>query len=82
MENNVKKKIQGVVVSDKGDKTVVISAERIKPHKRYRKMVSSSKKYMANDPENKCKIGDAVVIEESAPMSKHKKWRVMEIISK
>lgn len=82
MENNKKKRITGIVVSDKLDKTVIVSAKIIKPHKKYHKVVSSDKKYMAHDRENEHKIGDVVAIEESIPISKRKKWKVVEIISK
>jgi len=80
MESSVKRKIQGVVVSDKNDKTVVISAQIIKPHKKYRKRISLNKKFMADDPENKYKVGDTVIIEETVPVSRRKKWRVANLI--
>ncbi|TRZ77792.1 30S ribosomal protein S17 [bacterium] len=77
MENKSnKRKFKGVVVSNKTDKTVVVETKRLKTHKKYGKKISISKKFMAHDEENKCVIGDTVVIEETKPMSKMKKWRV------
>lgn len=75
------RKIEGVVVSDKADKTVVVSVKRIKMHKKYRKQYVEHKKFMVHDPKNECKIGDKVRIVESAPISKRKKWQVINILS-
>ncbi len=69
-----KRILKGVVVSDKMDKTIVISVERLKQHPRYKKRYKVHKKYKAHDPENKYKIGDKVAIQECKPMSKDKKW--------
>ena len=71
----------GVVVSDKMDKTVVVVVERITRHRLYGRTMKRSKKYHAHDEENRCKIGDRVVIAESRPLSKTKRWRVREIVS-
>lgn len=77
-ENKINKRIlKGVVVSDKMDKTVVISVEDIKQHPAYKKRYRTSKKYKAHDPENKYKTGDKVTIQESKPISKEKKWVVL-----
>lgn len=74
-----KRTLEGVVVSNKGEKTVVVQVERKFLHPRYRKTVRSHKKYMAHDAENTCNIGDTVRIIESAPISRNKRW-VMEAV--
>ncbi|NWF77133.1 MAG: 30S ribosomal protein S17 [Chloroflexi bacterium] len=73
---------EGVVVSDKMDKTVVVAVETSKVHPLYKKAISVTKKYKAHDENNACKIGDKVKIVETRPLSKEKRWRVMEIVSK
>ena len=72
----------GVVVSDKMQKTVVVSVERRVPHPVYGKMVTRSKKYKAHDEENSAKVGDRVRIMETRPLSKDKRWRVVEIVER
>ncbi len=72
-----KRILQGVVVSDKQDKTVVVSVERQVMHPVYKKFVKRSKKYAAHDENNQFKIGDIVKIEESRPYSKTKTWTVI-----
>ena len=72
-----KRILQGVVVSDKGDKTVVVSVERQVMHPLYKKFIKRSKKYAAHDENNEFKIGDKVSIEESRPISKTKSWVVL-----
>ncbi len=72
----------GVVVSDKMDKTVVVRVTREFRHPVYGKRVKLSKKYMAHDENNKCQVGDVVRIMETRPLSRHKRWRVVEIIEK
>ena len=79
---NERKVREGVVVSDKMDKTVVVLEEKIDFHPLYKKRVKKSKKYKAHDEENACKIGDKVKIMETRPLSKDKNWRVVEIIQK
>ncbi|MGN7611624.1 30S ribosomal protein S17 [Magnetococcales bacterium HHB-1] len=69
--------LQGVVVSDKMDKTVVVKVERRVRHPLYGKIIRRSKKYKAHDEENAFKIGDFVQMEESRPISRHKRWRVI-----
>jgi small subunit ribosomal protein S17 len=77
-DNKTNKRIlKGVVVSDKMDKTVVVSVGDIKQHSIYKKRYRTSKKYKAHDPENKYKTGDKVAIQESKPISKEKKWIVL-----
>lgn len=73
-----KRVLQGVVVSNKADKTVTVRVERRYSHPLYKKIVRSYKKYSAHDEANKCQIGDVVKIEESRPISKTKSWVVLE----
>jgi len=73
---------EGLVVSDKMDKTVVVAVETRKVHPLYKKAVRATKKYKAHDENNACKIGDKVKIVETRPLSREKRWRVIEIMSK
>ena len=77
-----KRTLEGVVVSNKGDKTVVVEVERRFLHARYRKTVSSNKKYMAHDAENTCNIGDIVRISECRPLSRRKTWMMDAVITR
>lgn len=77
-----KRILQGVVVSDANDKTVVVRVERRFTHPLVKKVVRRSKKYHAHDEQNTCKSGDVVRIEECRPMSKLKTWRVLENVTK
>lgn len=72
----------GVVVSDKMNKTIVVSVQDYKPHPIYKKFIVSTKKYKAHDENNECKTGDKVKIVEWRPLSKEKKWNVSEIIER
>jgi small subunit ribosomal protein S17 len=72
----------GVVVSDKGDKTVVVKVERRFAHPLYGKQVTRSKKYHAHDEQNDYHVGDTVRITETRPLSKLKRWRVSELIER
>ena len=72
-----KRLLQGIVVSDKADKTVVVDVERRFTHPILKKTVRRTKKYQAHDPENRFKVGDRVTIEESRPISKTKRWVVV-----
>ena len=72
-----KRILQGVVVSDKQDKTVVVSVERQVMHPVYKKIVKKSKKFAAHDENNQFKVGDRVSIEECRPISKNKSWTVI-----
>ena len=72
----------GVVVSNKADKTVVVKVERKIQHPLYGRTVKQSKKYMAHDEANTCNIGDTVRIVECRPLSKQKRWTVLEIVQK
>tara|TARA_R110000787_G_scaffold116446_3_gene226701 strand:+ start:255 stop:491 length:237 start_codon:yes stop_codon:yes gene_type:complete len=72
-----KRILQGVVVSDKADKTVSVRVERRVMHPLYKKFIRQSKKYAAHDAENRCKEGDVVRIQECRPISKSKTWEVL-----
>lgn len=74
--------IQGTVVSNKMDKTVVISVGRKKKHPLYHKVMSVTERYKAHDDDNGCKLGDVVRIQECRPLSKDKRWRVVQILSR
>lgn len=73
-----KRVLQGVVVSDKNNKTIVVEVERRYTHPLFKKTVRRTKKYHAHDEKNVHKIGDNVSIEETAPISKNKRWIVLE----
>jgi len=77
-----KRTLEGVVVSNKGDKTVVVQVERKYMHPRFRKTIRTHKKYMAHDTENTCNIGDTVIIQESAPISRRKCWVMQSVITR
>jgi small subunit ribosomal protein S17 len=72
----------GLVVSDKMEKTVVVAIERRVPHPVYGKMVTRTKRLKAHDEENSAKVGDTVRIVETRPLSKDKRWRVVEIMQR
>ena len=77
---NERKTREAIVVSDKMDKTVVVAEEIMVLHPLYKKRVKSTNKYKAHDENNACKVGDKVLIMETRPLSKDKRWRVVEII--
>ncbi len=72
----------GIVVSDKMDKTVVVQVERLVKHRLYKKYIRRRNKFAAHDENNSCGIGDKVLITESRPLSKTKKWRVSRMVEK
>jgi small subunit ribosomal protein S17 len=72
----------GVVVSDKMDKTVVVEVERLMAHPKYHKVISRSKRLKAHDENNECRVGDRVLLMETRPLSKDKRWRVVEILER
>ena len=76
-----KRVLTGMIVSDKGEKTVVVNVERKVKHALYGKIIRRSKKYHAHDEANEYKAGDTVRIEETAPMSKLKTWKVIERVN-
>lgn len=75
-----KRRLKGIVVSDKMDKTIVVRIDVFKKHSRYHKFFTVSKKFKAHDEGNKYKIGDRVVIEECRPLSKDKRWMAKELV--
>ena len=81
-ERNLRKVMIGKVVSDKMDKTVVVAVETSVRHKMYNKIVKRTYKLKAHDEANECKIGDTVKVMETRPLSKDKRWRVVEIMEK
>ena len=83
MEKTIKRKtLQGHVVSNKMDKTVVVQVERKYMHPKFKKVVKSTRKYSAHDEKNECGPGDFVRIRETRPLSKTKRWRMLEIVEK
>jgi small subunit ribosomal protein S17 len=72
----------GRVVSDKMDKTVVVTVERLRRHPIYKRVVRLSSKFKAHDEENTARVGDTVRIEESRPLSREKRWRVVEVVAR
>ena len=81
-ERNMRKVRIGTVVSDAMDKTVVVAVERRVPHPLYGRIIRKTKKFMAHDERNECRVGDKVRIMETRPMSKRKRWRVVNIIER
>lgn len=79
---NLRKTRQGVVISNKMDKTIVVAAKFKEKHPIYGKFISKTKKYHAHDENNECSVGDTVRLMETRPLSKTKKWRLVEIIEK
>ena len=82
IERNLRKSRVGMVVSDKMDKTVVVAIEDHVRHPLYGKIVKRTYKLKAHDEENQCGIGDTVKVMETRPLSKDKRWRVVEIVEK
>ena len=82
MERNLRKERQGVEVSNKMDKTVVVAVERKEKHPLYGKFVKKTTKFVAHDEKNECGEGDTVLIMETRPLSKTKNWRVEKIVEK
>ena len=72
----------GLVVSDKMQKTVVVAIENRAPHPKYGKIVVKTRRYKVHDEENTCKIGDRVRIQETRPLSKTKRWRLVEVLER
>ena len=79
---NSRKVRQGVVVSAVNDKTIVVETKERKPHPVYKKMMVTTKKFHAHDENNEAGVGDTVQIMETRPMSKLKRWRLVEIVEK
>ena len=81
-ERNSRKVRQGVVVSAVNDKTIVVQIRERKPHRVYGKMITSTKKLHAHDENNEAGVGDTVRVIETRPLSKNKRWRLLEIVEK
>ena len=81
-ERGVRKTKTGRVVSDKMDKTIVVSVERLTRHRLYKRVIRLTTKFKAHDETNDAHVGDTVMIEESRPLSATKRWRVAEILEK
>jgi small subunit ribosomal protein S17 len=75
-----RKTLVGVVISGKMDKTVVVESNRLVKHPVYKKLLKRRTKYRAHDEKNQCKVGDKVLIVETRPLSKHKRWRVRGVV--
>jgi len=82
MEGKNRKQIVGKVISNKMDKTVVVEIERMMMHPKYHKFVRKSKKVKSHDERNECSVGDIVLIEETRPLSKEKRYRLVKIVEK
>jgi small subunit ribosomal protein S17 len=81
-QRGLRKTRVGIVVSDKMDKTVTISIERKVPHQIYKKYFKKTTKLMAHDENSECRVGDKVKVMETRPLSKNKRWRMVEIVEK
>ena len=81
-ERGVKKKLLGVVIAHKTDRTAVVAVERVKKHKAYQKYITVKKRYMVHDPKSRCSVGDKVRIIESRPISKTKRWMILDVLEK
>ena len=77
-----KKERQGIVVSDKMDKTIVVKVASYDPHPKYKKIIETNKNYKAHDENNECDIGDIVEVMETRPLSKDKRYRLVRIVEK
>ena len=81
-KQGIKRQLVGTVISNKMDKTVVVVVERLVKHRLYKKFIKRRAKFAAHDSGNACQIGDKVLITESRPLSKMKRWRVSKIVEK
>jgi small subunit ribosomal protein S17 len=82
MEKSRKMELEGIVSSDRMEKTVVVTIERLEKHPVFKKYIRRRRKFMAHDEKNECKAGDRVRIRECRPLSKDKCWRVVEIVKR
>ena len=82
MERSLRKTSVGLVVSDKMDKTVVVAVQEHYRHPVYKKVMRSTYKLKAHDENNECRVGDKVLVMETRPLSKEKRWRIVEIVEK
>jgi len=81
-DRSVRKSFVGIVESNKMDKTITVRVNRLVKHKTYGKYIKRSTKLMAHDPENVCNIGDKVKVTATRPLSKQKRWRLIEVMQK
>lgn len=81
-ERGRRKELVGTVVSDKMDKTVVVAVETVRAHPLYGKRMKRTRRFKAHDERNECRVGDRVRIMETRPLSKEKRWRVLEIVER
>ena len=81
-KRGIKRQVVGTVISDKMDKTVVVQVERLVKHRVYKKYVRRRSKFAAHDAENTSQIGDKVLITETRPLSRTKRWRVSKVVEK
>ena len=81
-ERNRRKTRVGLVESNKMDKTIVVRVERLVKHPTYKKYIKRSTKLMAEDPENTCNVGDKVTVMATRPVSKRKRWRLLEVLER
>lgn len=81
-ERGQRKTLVGTVVSDKMEKTIVVEVERLTMDPRFKKFVRRRKRYKAHDEKGQCRVGDKVMIVESRPLSKEKRWRLLKVIEK
>lgn len=82
MERNLRKERIGIVISNKMEKSIVIAVQRKMKHPKYGKFVNKTTKLIAHDEKNECNIGDTVKLMETKPLSKNKRWRLIEIIER
>lgn len=82
MERNLRKTLTGIVVSDKMEKTIVVAVQQQYQHKLYKKIVRKTYKLKAHDENNEAHVGDTVKVMETKPLSRDKRWRLVEIIKK
>lgn len=81
-ERGHRKERVGVVTSNAMQKTVTVSVERVVPHPLYKKAIKQTKKYKAHDEQSQCQVGDTVLIRETRPLSKTKRWRVVRVLKR
>ena len=81
-KRGMRRQLTGVIISDKMDKTVVVLVERLVKHSWYHKYIRRQNRFAAHDENNSCRIGDKVIIIESRPLSKTKRWRINKILEK
>ena len=81
-QRGVRKRLVGVVVGNRMDKTAAVLVNRLKKHRTYKKYMRSQTKYMVHDPENRCMVGDRVRIIETRPISKNKRWQILQVLER